>query len=79
MNEPITMYTTTTCGHCVRLGRQLDEAKIAFRTIDVDEQEHYGDRIMEATGGLRIVPTLQVGARLLVNPTLPEVRAALEA
>lgn len=79
MSETITMYTTTWCGYCRRLKRQLDEERISYREIDVDEQAGFDERIVEATGGYRTVPTLEVGPRMLVNPTLGEVRAALAA
>ena len=75
---PVTIYSTTWCGHCRRLKRQLDDAGIGYEEIDIDEHEQYADRIVAATGGYRTVPTLQIGDRLLVNPTVPEVRAALE-
>ena len=73
----VTIYSTTWCGHCRRLKRQLDEAGIAYEEIDIDEHQQYTERIVAATGGYRTVPTLQIGDRLLVNPTVPEVRAAL--
>lgn len=75
----VTMYSTTWCGHCRRLKRQLDEAGIAYEEIDIDDEPQYTARIVAATGGYRTVPTLQVGERLLVNPTVLEVREALGA
>ena len=77
--KPVTMYSTTWCGYCRRLKRQFDEAGIAYEEIDVDEPQHrhLGDRIIEASGGFRIVPTVQVGNKLLVNPSLKDVESAL--
>ena len=77
MNEPVTMYTTTWCGYCRRLKRQMEDEGIAFQEVDVDENHQYDDRIIAATGGYRTVPTVEAGGALLVNPTLREVRAAL--
>jgi mycoredoxin len=77
--QTVTMYSTTWCGYCVRLKRQFDEAGIAYREIDVEVEEQYNDRIIEATGGYRTVPTIQIGDRLLVNPTLKEVEHVLGA
>ena len=77
MNEPVTMYTTTWCGYCRRLKRQMEDEGIAFREVDVDENHQYDERIIAATGGYRTVPTVEAGGALLVNPTLREVRAAL--
>ena len=77
--KPVTMYSTTWCGYCRRLRRQFDEAGIAYEEVDVDDprHRHLGDRIIEASGGYRIVPTVEVEGRLLVNPSLREVEAAL--
>ena len=77
MNEPVTMYTTTWCGYCRRLKRQMEDEGIAFREVDVDEDHRFDERIIAATGGFRTVPTIDAGGTLLVNPTLREVRAAL--
>lgn len=75
----ITMYSTTWCGHCGRLARQLDDAGISYRVVNVDQDVQAGDRIITATGGARTVPTIEVGGRLLVNPAVSEVRAALSS
>ena len=72
-NQQVTVYSTTYCGHCVRLKRQLEERGIAYRAIDVDLNPSYGERIVAATGGPRIVPTVEVGGTLLVNPSISEV------
>jgi mycoredoxin len=77
--QPVTMYSTTWCGYCRRLKRQMEEAGIPHHVIDVDKQEGYDERIIAATGGYRVVPTLEVRGRLLVNPTIREVEAALAA
>ena len=77
MTAPITVYSTTWCGYCTRLLRQLDDASIAYRVVDLDEHPQYGPRIEARTGGFRTVPTLEVGEELLVNPTIVEVQRAL--
>ncbi|HEY7873682.1 MAG TPA: glutaredoxin family protein [Actinomycetota bacterium] len=77
MSQPVTMYTTEWCGYCRRLKRQMLDEGIQFREVDVDEQHDFDARIMAATGGFRTVPTVEVGERLLVNPTVGEIRAAV--
>ncbi len=76
---PITVYTTRWCGHCRRLARQLAEAGIEAPLVDIDRTEHahHGRRIEQQTGGYRVVPTVEVGERLLVNPTAAEVTEAV--
>lgn len=79
MADEITVYSTTWCGHCHRLIRQLNEAGIAYRVVDVDDNPQFGDRIVAATGGYRTVPSIEVGGALLVNPSLAQVQTALGA
>jgi mycoredoxin len=73
----VTMFTTNWCGYCRRLKRQMEDEGIAFREVDLDRDASHDDRIRHATGGYRTVPTLEIGGRLLVNPTLRDVREAL--
>jgi mycoredoxin len=74
---PVTMFSTTWCGYCRRLKRQMEDEGIAFREVDLDRDPSHGARIEAATGGYRTVPTLEVGGRLLVNPSIGEVREAI--
>ena len=45
--------------------------------IDRTEHAHHARRIEQQTGGYRVVPTVEVGGRLLVNPTAAEVTEAV--
>lgn len=78
-SDRVTMYSTSWCGYCRRLKRQMADAGIPFEEVDLDEDPSFGQRIIDHTGGYRTVPTLDVGGRLLVNPSLREVEAALQA
>jgi mycoredoxin len=73
------MYTTTWCGICVHTKRYLLSKKVDFEEIDIEEQPEYGDRIEKETGGFRIVPTLEIDGKLMVNPSRQEIDAALTA
>ena len=75
--EEIVMYSTSWCGYCRRLGSQMHEAGIPFQVVDLDADSSHDDRIKEASGGYRTVPTLEIGDRLLVNPSIVEVKQAL--
>lgn len=75
----IVMYSTSWCGYCRRLGNQMRDAGIAFDVIDLDSDSSHDERIRQASGGFRTVPTLEIGDRLLVNPTILEVKDALGA
>lgn len=76
-SQMVTMYSTTWCGHCRRLKRALAEEGVDFREVDLDDDPTHDRRIIAATGGYRTVPTVEVGNRLLVNPTAKQVLAAL--
>ena len=78
MTQPVTMYTTVWCGYCRRLERQMSEAGIAFRKVDIDAHRAFGDRIEAATGGHRTVPTIEIEGELLVNPSFSQVAAAVD-
>jgi mycoredoxin len=75
--EKVTLLTTEWCGYCRRLKRQMDEAGIAYREVDIDLHRSYGERIAAVTGGNWTVPSVEVGGRLLVNPSVAEVDRAL--
>ena len=41
----VTVFSTTWCGHCIRLKRQMAESGIAFDEIDIEVHEQFGDLI----------------------------------
>ncbi|MDQ4095896.1 MAG: glutaredoxin family protein [Actinomycetota bacterium] len=73
MSDHVIVYTTPTCGPCRRLKRTLDEAGVPFREVDINSDPEVARRIEAATGGYRIVPTVRVSGRLLVNPPAGDV------
>lgn len=77
--ETVTMYSTTWCGYCRRLKREMTAAGIPFQEVDLDDDPSHDDKIIARTGGYRTVPTLEVRGELLVNPSIREVEAALGA
>ena len=73
----VKMYTTTWCGVCVHTKRYLKSKNVEFEEIDIEEHPEIGDRIEELTGGFRIVPTLEIDGRMMVNPSRKEIDEAL--
>ena len=73
---PFTVYWRPGCGFCSRLFRQLDRHELdpVVRNIweDDDARRFLNDRI-----GSETVPTVVVGATLMVTPSIDEVLAAL--
>lgn len=73
----VTMYSTTWCGYCRRLKRQMEQAGISYVEVDLDDDPSHDDRIIAKTGGYRTVPTVEVDGELLVNPSLADLEAVL--
>lgn len=57
-NGPLTMYTTTWCGYCVRLKQQLDRAGVAYFEVDIEQDPAAAATVAAVNGGNRTVPTL---------------------
>lgn len=73
MSENVTIYTNSTCGPCHRLKRGLDEAGVAYEEVDINSDPRFGAKIEALTGGFRIVPAVEVGELLMINPPIREV------
>jgi mycoredoxin len=76
--SPVTMYTTTWCGYCVRLKKLLQREGIDYAEVDIEVDEAAADVVMAANGGNRTVPTLVFAdGTALTNPSIDQVKAAL--
>lgn len=70
----LTMYTTTWCGYCVRLKRQLTTAGIAFTTVDIERDPTAEQLVRDANNGNATVPTVRFpDGTLMTNPSLRQV------
>ncbi|MCV7280043.1 mycoredoxin [Mycolicibacterium flavescens] len=75
---PVTMYTTTWCGYCVRLKKALQAEGIAFTEVDIEKDPAAAEFVATANGGNQTVPTLKFpDGSTLTNPTPREVKAKL--
>jgi mycoredoxin len=76
----VTMYSTTWCGYCQRLKRQMDKAGIAYTEVNIELDDAAADLVMQVNGGNRTVPTVVFpSGAALTNPSLAEVQAELAA
>lgn len=72
------MYTTQTCGDCASLKAWLTKEQIPYREIQIEDDPDARRIVREAAGGYMSVPTVILpDGRVLIEPTPPEVRAAL--
>ncbi|WP_306360181.1 mycoredoxin [Nocardia sp. CC227C] len=74
------MYSTTWCGYCRRLSKQLDEAGITYEVIDIEENPAAAEFVGSVNNGNHVVPTVKFrDGSTATNPSLAAVRQALAA
>jgi mycoredoxin len=72
------MYTTSWCGFCRNLKRQLNRAGIEISEVDIEHDQAAADYVMSVNGGNQTVPTIVFpDGTTLVNPSAAQVRARL--
>ena len=75
---PVTMFTTTWCGYCVRLKKLMQREGIEFAEVDIEQDDSAAEKVMQANGGNRTVPTLLFAdGSALTNPSIDQVKAQL--
>ena len=75
----LTMYSTTWCGYCRTLKRQLTDEGIACTEINIEETPGAAEFVMSVNGGNQTVPTVVFpDGSTLTNPRLSDVRARLD-
>ncbi len=58
--KPVTIYTTNYCGYCVAAKRLLDQQHVAYREIDVTDDDAKRQWLVQQTGH-RTVPQIFFG------------------
>jgi mycoredoxin len=77
---PVTMYTTTWCGYCVRLKKALKAEGISYKEVDIETDPAAAEFVMSVNGGNQTVPTVKFpDGSALTNPSAREVKAKLAA
>jgi glutaredoxin 3 len=65
MDKKITVYSTATCPHCIRLKEFLKSGNIAFENIDVSDPAK-ADEMMEKSGQMG-VPVIDIDGDIIVG------------
>ncbi|WP_164873341.1 mycoredoxin [Rhodococcus xishaensis] len=72
------MYSTTWCGYCRRLKKQLDENDISYVEVDIEQDPTSAEFVGSVNGGNHVVPTVKYAdGSTATNPTLLQVKTAL--
>ena len=76
----VTMYSTTWCGYCQRLKKQMEREGIPYAEVNIEVNEAAAALVEKVNGGNQTVPTLVfTDGSALTNPSITEVKAKLAA
>ena len=74
---PLTMYTTTWCGFCRNLKRQLAKAGIEMTEVDIERDPAAAEFVMSVNGGNQTVPTILFpDGSTMCNPSAAQVQVS---
>jgi mycoredoxin len=74
------MYTTSWCGFCRNLKKQLAREGIELDEVDIEQDPAAAEYVMSVNGGNQTVPTLLFpDGSAMVNPSAAQVRERLAA
>ena len=80
MSGQLIMYTTTWCGFCRNLKRQLARDGIEVTEVDIERDPEAAEFVMSVNGGNQTVPTIVFpDGTTMVNPSAAQVRERLAA
>jgi mycoredoxin len=76
----LTIYSTSWCGYCHRLMKQLDREGVEYRTVDIERDSAAAAYVMSVNGGTRTVPTVVFAdGSAATNPSVKDVLMRLAA
>jgi len=74
----ITMYTTSWCGYCRVLKKNLQREGITWNEVNIEEVPEAAEYVMSVNGGNQTVPTVVFpDGSAATNPSLADVKARL--
>ncbi|MCF8109813.1 MAG: glutaredoxin family protein [Desulfohalobiaceae bacterium] len=81
MNDPVKMYSLSTCSHCKATKRFLDQCNVQYDFTDVDRlQGEERAAILEEVKSLNpkcSFPTIKIGDRVIIGYKEDEIKEAL--
>ena len=75
----IQFYWRPGCPFCATLRRGLARRGIPVESVNIGEDPDAAARVREVAGGNETVPTVFIGERALVNPSVAQVESLLRA
>lgn len=77
MTKKIIVYTTSWCGDCRNLKNALHERQIFFEERDIEKNDEAYKTMMGYTKGKRVIPTVDIEGKILINPQINDLLKAL--
>lgn len=77
MTKKIIVYTTSWCGDCRTLKNALHDRQIFFEERDIEKNDEDYKTMMGYTKGKRIIPTVDIEGKILINPQINDLVKAL--
>lgn len=77
MSKAVTVYWRPGCGFCARLFRDIEAAGLEHERINIWEDTTAAAFVRSVADGNETVPTVTVGSKALVNPSLAAIESAL--
>ncbi|MBI4428741.1 MAG: hypothetical protein HY562_06445 [Ignavibacteriales bacterium] len=84
MPQKIRMYSTQWCADCRTAKRFLQSRDILFEEVDIDVDEQSAQKVINWSGGRRVIPTFEIYCDesmakplILHNPRLQALAAAV--
>jgi len=72
------MFTTSWCGYCRNLKKQMDRAGVTYTEVNIEEVEGTAELVASVNNGNQTVPTLLFpDGSTATNPSLAEVQSRL--
>jgi glutaredoxin 3 len=59
--KDVTVYTTNWCPYCRQAEKFLTDKKVAFKNVDVTDNDELRTQLVEMSGGRKTVPQIFVG------------------
>ncbi len=75
----ITFFWRPGCGFCMALERQLASTDLTITYRNIWEDPEAAEFVRNHAQGNEVVPTIQIGSSVLVNPTADEVTSTAAA
>ena len=78
VSKDVTVYWRPGCGFCARLFRDIEGAGLEHDRINIWDDPDAANYVRSVANGNETVPTVKVGKKAMVNPSLAQIRAALQ-